>query len=106
MGYAVADAAGDIQFNRFRHLYLWSDAVAPYVDEYLFAVGCAQFLAGRIGVPHDGYGRLVAGDHLALPPATLLYALSDHGVQWLSARRCVVPPGGHVGFHADTVVCA
>ena len=74
------ECASGVQFYRLRRLHLRSDAFASNVDEYLFAVGCAQFLAGRIRFPHDGYGRLFAGDDLALPLASLLYALSDYGV--------------------------
>ena len=51
---------------------LWSDAVVAYVHEYLFAVGCAQFLAGRLRLPRDGHGLSHTGTGVALPVAPLL----------------------------------
>ena len=74
-------------------------------DEYLLAVGCAQLLTGRLGFPCDGYGHADTGADVALPPASLLYALSDYGVQWLSVYRRVVPPCGTGGLHPHAVVC-
>ena len=87
----------------FYEFYLYH--VLPYVDEYLFALGGAQFLAGRLRLPRDGYGHPDTGAHVALPVAPLLYALSDHRVQRLPAGRRVVPPRGPRRLHAVAVVC-
>ena len=77
---------------------------SPHVDEYLFPLGCAEFLAGRLGFPRDGYGWCHPVADVALPAATLLYALSDHRVQWIPAHRFVVPFRGAYRLYAAALV--
>ena len=76
-----------------------------HVDEYLFTVGCARLLAGRLRLPRDGYGYADTGAHVALPTAPLLYVVSDYGVQRLPAHRRVVPFLGPHRLHAAALVC-
>ena len=74
-----------------RHLCLRTHALAPYVYECQFAVGCAQHLDGRFRLPRYGHGRRPAVALVAVPPAPLFHALPSLHLQWLPPCRGMVP---------------
>ena len=78
-------AARGVRLHWLRHLRFRTVPIAAHVDECLFALGGAQLLTGWLGFPCDGYGYTDTGPDMAIPAASLLYALSDHGVQQLPA---------------------
>ena len=57
----AACCAHRVRFRGLRRVHVRTAACAAHVDEPLFAVGRAQLLNGRHGVPRAGYGRSAAG---------------------------------------------
>ena len=89
-----------------RRVHIRSYAFIAPVDEYLFALGCAQFLHGRLGVSRHGYGRGVAVSVVALSAASLFHDIPAGDIQWLPAGRCHAAYSGSCRFCAVALGCA